>query len=357
MSTRIRALIPFTIACAAVFAWGTPAKAPVDVRNGGDLIYCQAQDGAPLSGYYAADYVATYDSDLGDSRYLPVPADPLVALRDLLLARAPALGHSFERFLDDYTAQRATRLPDYLRDFIWVRGAVSDEPDEFIEDPIEANCVKADGKPDLRQTIVRDPRSRSNIYKYDERLLLEVDNEDRRLQHSFLITHEWLWQFAPNASVLRDANSLIQSAAFREYTGAQMYDALERVGLQLDDETLPAAAYDVKIDTLDGANLETLHIRFERGIGAHLNILNPMRGFFHVTRYYPESPRTDGTPYRQDFYMGEPDTGWWELDFDFLVEGVVTIQAIRPPTDGEIGYQPIGPVVTIADIRRIPDGQ
>ncbi len=135
--------------------------------------------------------------------------DPL-ALIAKTIERTP-LGPEFKKYRADYAAQMATKLPNYFLRNVWKPVALGfiDLNDYFLYEALPENRKSNDGAPKLIQTVIHEARANAFIYSYDANALSLVD--DRPLQKSMILVHEFLWRVAPNARVLRDANRFLQS--------------------------------------------------------------------------------------------------------------------------------------------------
>jgi hypothetical protein len=77
--------------------------------------------------------------------------------------------------------------------------------------------VNEDGKNvTLSQVVVREPRPPLTIYNYDKALLEKL--KVSKMQYSFMLVHEWLWDYLDNAPAIRDTNGYLHSEEFFQST-------------------------------------------------------------------------------------------------------------------------------------------
>ena len=249
---KLKALWKYSI-IASLMTWGLPAlSAPTEVGNGGDGIRCQSANHGPAAGFYSLDYLATLSesSRLGD---IATVADPLARIRQKLL---PIL--QFGRIFDGYVDYSLPQLDSGItREGIYQWQPLSLQNfsinDESLLGQLPDNCVAVDALgrrvANISQLVVRNWRQSYTLYYYDRNLVSELRSDP--LQFSFLMVHEFLWQYVTNADAIRSVNRFLHSTQIDSMTPVQLEQALRAKGVNLRQE-LETDYTDVYVDT--GAN-------------------------------------------------------------------------------------------------------
>ncbi|HEX4926262.1 MAG TPA: hypothetical protein VFV50_19365, partial [Bdellovibrionales bacterium] len=181
------------------------------VGNGGDAVVCRPSSQNKFNGYYALDYLAKYQSNLD-----AVPAasieQALNRIEAGLHAKLPELWPSFREFRNNVFNTR-----DFTRKHIWEEAAFGlvDLKDEALVERLPENC-RAGDKIAVVQAVIRQPPSVAGLpeYKVKYKFVPQVTEALRRqnpVQLSFLIVHEWLWDFSKNVDRNRVINYLLHS--------------------------------------------------------------------------------------------------------------------------------------------------
>ncbi len=204
------------------------------VDNGGDLIYCGSQSALKIHGLLTTDYVLTR----GTSKdvILSTHTEYLEYLRQLISEKIPEWNNSFE----DYLA--SVEINDPRKGRLW-RPAQEPLTDIDSDDPVRefpSQCLveSPEGRvPNLIQAVRRryfvDDTTPKLFYEYDAALLSELKSLNP-LQYSYLIFHEFLWDFAPNGYANRWINRLFHSRKIEEMTAIEVKDYIRSHGITSD---------------------------------------------------------------------------------------------------------------------------
>ncbi len=341
----------FKYVIALLFTTSISAFAQVEVGNGGDLIRCTPDTRNNFDGVYTLDYVATFDQNV---TYLaPDIQDPL-ALITKTIQRTP-LGPEFKTFRENYAAQMATKQPNYFLRNVWKPVALGfiDLNDSFLYEALPDNCKTTDGAPKLIQTVIHEARSNAFIYSYDPNALSLVD--DRALQKSMILVHEFLWRVAPNARVLRDANRFFHEEATSQMTPKMLVDSLTNIGLVMDYQTIPQPLYKFSIDSskVEDINFGEITVFWE--IGFDLYFDNRADDYFELKLYIEDYANPGKFVVARDFSTAPRNSGYGPPYAKLFgrLPGYVTIQRFKLDiANGIPSLTPSGPehrVLTLND--------
>ena len=272
------------------FFFSQVLTAQVEVKNGGDIVTCAPAADSIFSGPYLLDYLATYHtyshSHEADIKY------PLEELRHMLLVAVPEVGLNFDLFVTEYYLQTGDRENPQAA-HIW-RGShndlvsIKDEELDLVSS-LDKNCY-ADfdrGIIDLSQVVVRQNRRniRGFIYNYDRSKLDTI--KVLPWQESYLVVHEWLWNFVDHASSVREINAFLHSTEAAKMDGNSLRYSLANLGFKWSSLSgnLPGEVVDVSIERT-GTSLklratpsptivgpDTKKVRFVNRSGYRLEIL------------------------------------------------------------------------------------
>ena len=198
-------------------AWGIGGI----VGNGGDAIFCQASTENALSGYYSLDFVINGSWNSMDESYESKHAD----LIRLLNKTYPVLGKS----LDDFFAHLLKQDLDQPRTWKPFQTGLIQLNDQNLISLVPENCRSKDNATNIYQAIVREQRPNQTVYNYDVELLNELKKQP--LQLSYLLLHEWLWDFTDNVSIIRDANEILHTRLWNADTVDENVRSLNAIGL------------------------------------------------------------------------------------------------------------------------------
>lgn len=262
------------------------ASAQVEVRNGGDVIFCKDDGAIEFNGWYFLDYVATWDAVAGREA-LHDAADPVESIIQILTDRIPGLGMNLREFVDEARRQLASGSDPTSR-FIWMRTsngivALHDEQLSSLPGSFPENCFEIQpGQPkmlNLHQVVLHSNRGEASIFKYDSNFAAHISNQP--LQMSMLLVHEWLWRFSPNATVTRDVNRYLHTRSIMNTSGPSLKRALTNLGLDL--STIPAPRVELRLDRNDIESIQPRSFPFDPDYGVELHLLNDLDGYFRVT--------------------------------------------------------------------------
>lgn len=212
----------------------------VVVENGGDFLKCRSVTDSPFAGEYALDYVLTFDSQLGRSQ------DPRELSFDELTARTthiideklPELASSWRRYL------ALLESSDPAQERVWQavgNSGLADLVDEGISRNIDANClVESNGRrvPDLKQMVRRSYHVNGGrlkiFYDYDLNAFREARAQNA-LQLSYLVVHEWLWDFIREPRANRSINHLLHTQAVESMDAEAVRTYLRSMGVSTDE--------------------------------------------------------------------------------------------------------------------------
>lgn len=208
------------------------------VSGGGDFLRCRPAAGSPYNGLYMLDYAVTYDLHDGTSQ------DPAETSFDALMARTtkivdeklPELSASWRT----YAALVQSGDPSKPRRWTAANN-LTDLHDEALPRELDANCmVERDGKsvPDLTQMVRRSfyvgGQGLQITYEYNLPLF-DAAKASNALQLSYLVVHEWLWDFIREPNANRLINRLIHSRSVETMTPGQVRTFLQSKGVTTDE--------------------------------------------------------------------------------------------------------------------------
>ncbi|MBC7467645.1 MAG: hypothetical protein H7256_16760 [Bdellovibrio sp.] len=200
--------------------------------NGGDVIRCF--DSEKL---FSLDYILTVG--LLGKDIAPVKVNnlnlSLARISNLIKNKLPELSPSFEKFIYDYKNQQ-----DFSKKYIWIQtkeglDEISDE--NFVQDPVPTTCRRyLNGTVAISQAVVRTELKNGKVYfEYDASLL----NRLSKLQLSFVLVHEWLWDLSSSASNNRKINFFLHSNLIDQVSASEASAQLAQFGFILPRRILP----------------------------------------------------------------------------------------------------------------------
>lgn len=194
-----------------------------DIGNGGDLMQCYRNlPKFPFdydNGWYLLDYAEMDNAKVVFLSSISL-SEQIKKVHELLQQAAPELVDSFEQyirtvpFLDSIDITENVGATKRIWTGVDQNEVLNDEDPAFIPN----NCKNPKDKNILfHQVVVRNKFSDSNgnitkiTYSYDPALLAKLENKP--LQLSMLIVHEWLWDYfdADQSKRLRIANRILHS--------------------------------------------------------------------------------------------------------------------------------------------------
>ncbi len=203
------------------------------VGNGGDAVLCRKSAGSVFDGYYSLDFLAQYDPTS-----LPVAMATLDASLDRiergLKAKLPALLLSFQEFRLTLFNDRNMTL-----ERIWERApfGLVDLKDEELVTLLPANCVSGD-KAQISQAVIRQPPSVSGLppgkilYRFVPTVVDQLA-QSNPVQLSFLLVHEWLWDFSSNVARNRRINYWLHSDRLDLWSQNEWAQNLQGIGFTM----------------------------------------------------------------------------------------------------------------------------
>ncbi|MBL7544783.1 MAG: hypothetical protein JNL11_13280 [Bdellovibrionaceae bacterium] len=240
--------------------------ASFSVGNGGDLVQCRPQPGSPFNGHYSLDFLVTYQIS---SQYKVLPTASLQQSLDRiyknLTLKVPTIAKNFYDFARNYK-----NTTNFMEKYIWeiAQFGLADLKDERIVSLFPPNCV-SDNKVQLIQTIIRQVRDHHGdtkvIFKYDPRIIDPLEKANP-LQVSFLLVHEWLWNYTANVEVLRKVNWFLHTNAFDMLSATEVTKQLAGLGIQVPTED-PSAVAQLEC-THDIIGLDSIVSRIFVGLGS-----------------------------------------------------------------------------------------
>jgi hypothetical protein len=221
----------FLITLLQILFLSSPVFSQVEVGNGGDMLHCQPSSGTAIfSGYYSLDYVATYDygNENADIVELPFNAQ-LDRIESILYEKATSYWLSFKEYRKQLFQNNITNK------YIWrghPYGLISIE-DERLAQILPPYCMSGNptSNEEVIQAVIRETRPGMVIFNYDSNLIDRLN--DNTNQMSFLVVHEWLWNFATNAGSIREVNRFLHSNMADSVSSSQLQLVFERSGLQI----------------------------------------------------------------------------------------------------------------------------
>jgi hypothetical protein len=218
------ALIVFSIA-------PTPAHAGFEIGNGGDAVFCKP--GGPFpAGVYALDYIASSAAARPDdlARVDSLAASTL-RIETLLREKVPSLASDFAIFSKNFL-----NTTDYALPQVWepVAFALVDLNDALGVGTLPPNCGEGDGQK-LRQAVIRTRKTTSSsvagqrIFKFVPSVIRDLESTSP-VQLSFLLVHEWLWDYSHGVENNRRVAAFLHSSAFEKVTPEEATKQLLSMG-------------------------------------------------------------------------------------------------------------------------------
>lgn len=200
--------------------------------NGGDVIRCFGHE-----RLFSLDYVMTQGSFGKKVNVVPFTKiqSSTARISNLLKNKWPELSVSFDEFMFDFQNQSVTS-----KKYNWFKtvDGLDDIFDEkFAQAPIPTSCRggSMNGTIAVSQAIVRTVSQTGVInFEYDPEIITHLS----KLQLSFLLVHEWLWNFSDSVTDNRKINYFLHSNLFEQVTEAQAKTMLTQFGLILPRRSL-----------------------------------------------------------------------------------------------------------------------
>lgn len=229
----------FVLGSAAAFSAGGV------VKNGGGSVSCVVDRGGNrMIEAWSTDFLLTglWFDDIADA-WRPKPTDSSSGVsitpnwepeyNAALMARIPKV--AFAWYLELYNAATwyIAAAPTL---FAWQPLTTVDLPNlGEIQPEVAASLPSTCQDARLRTYILRELREDGGvIYRYAEIINSRASELDA-LQRSFLLTHEWLWNFTNDPVAVRNANRFLHSQDFLRLSSLQVSQRLLEFGIDLSD--------------------------------------------------------------------------------------------------------------------------
>ena len=179
------------------------------VGNGGDAIYCYASEQNNFSGYYTLDYIVAS----AEIQKHPSSDEALDAIEEQFQKKIPQLAESLSVFRE--AAQKSSKISDR---YYWKpdqNGILSIE-DEQLKEKLPRNCMDKSNpnKVNLIQLVRRLEQGNQIKFFYDSAVMDKIRNNGN--QYSWILVHEWLWNFFDNAESIRQFNEYLHSVSLKQ---------------------------------------------------------------------------------------------------------------------------------------------
>ncbi|MCX6118370.1 MAG: hypothetical protein NT027_12565 [Proteobacteria bacterium] len=224
-------------------------------RDGGDQISCTKSADNEFAGAYTLDYFLTLD----ESKHPQLP--DWEAYRDRIQSQLsikfPELAESFRKYTQDLLKSSDAQYRIWKSIPSSELEDLSDEQVQSSQRKIPHNCLDLSGKPNLRQLVRRevlylpDVAERKIFYFYDKQAMEELRVKSP-LQFSYIVVHEWLWDFVGSAWANRIVNHVFQSESLTDLSASEIRQHLRAFGIEsvkLGNDTLVSTEAERKIAT------------------------------------------------------------------------------------------------------------
>lgn len=195
-------------------------EASVRVGNGGDVVECEAKSGAAFTGIYSFDYLASYDAYSNNADIHPVTSwkESAERIHNFLGLYVPKMQASWDGFVQsvgNFTDKNASRL--------WQL-----RPGKLVDvRNLEATYHFPDNCRVIQQAVIRNQRGTQIIYDTDLGVLDQL--KDSPLQMSFLMFHEFLWDYELNDQERLELNRFVHSNAMESWSARDVVRHLSAV--------------------------------------------------------------------------------------------------------------------------------
>lgn len=203
------------------------------VNNGGNAVLCASSTKNAFTGYYSLDFLIQYRPEL-----LPVPVASLNASLDRiemgLRNRIPELLTSFRDFRAGLFNEDNPKLSR-----LWekVSFGLVDLDDQDVVAVLPENC-RTDEKISVVPAVIRQSPGVSGrppgtyIYRYVPQVI-EALQSTNPIQLSFLILHEWLWDFSSNVDRNRRIDYWLHSENLENWNREEWIANLHGIGFSI----------------------------------------------------------------------------------------------------------------------------
>ncbi len=199
------------------------------VLNGGDAVQCGYAEFPPKPGYYSLDYLLTLDPEAPPLYEVKSIEESLQRLNALMKMKLPELHRSFEIFMRNFLNR------DMKRTHLWQpapHGLINIEDENMIAQ-LPPACRVTHDKVSLIQAVVRQTPAFTRmpahtVFAFDTEVLKHM-KERLPLQLSFLLVHEWLWEFSNHVVTNRMVNRLLHSQDFERMSRDQLVNFFKQI--------------------------------------------------------------------------------------------------------------------------------
>ncbi|MGZ3770587.1 MAG: hypothetical protein ACXVCP_13450 [Bdellovibrio sp.] len=211
------------------------------VGNGGDLVACQSTSGQIQ--YKSLDYLLTLPADQDEDLISASSLEESISsIQSLMDEKVPELASSFRNYINLLWNED----PQFSR--VWEKakfGLISIGDEELgSARTVPDNCkekVNGESKLKIVQAVIRlrerfSENTPKTYYSYVPQIIGSVEKSDA-LQISFLIFHEWLWDYSKNVERNRRINRSFHSNSFHRLSSQEIKDELESLGFVLPSTT------------------------------------------------------------------------------------------------------------------------
>lgn len=196
-----------TISCIIFLLISNSAFAGSETRNGGQGVRCSGSE-----NIYSLDYLRA-KQEFQFSVEVPLNLEiSLYRILHNLENKAPQVARSFKNFLSGFSHNKS-----FNDNHVWFENNNLDDVSDQSTNSVPLACRAGDGgSVAIFQVIVREHFKGDNKMNSQVRFLLdsEIFNQMDSLQQSFLLVHEWLWEFTQDYARNWRINYLLHSSAF-----------------------------------------------------------------------------------------------------------------------------------------------
>lgn len=203
------------------------------VGNGGDAAYCRPSTENKFSGYYSLDYLVQYNPDepVGTAQSID---SSLERVEKVLREKLPELADNFHEFvINVFNTTNPTKK------YYWEKTpfGLVDLKDENLVTQLPKNCRVGD-QTEIVQAVIRMNSTVVGLPpdKFLFRFVPEVTEQlqsSNPVQLSFLIVHEWLWNFSDNVDRNRRINYWLHSTQVDKWTREELLKNLSAIGFSV----------------------------------------------------------------------------------------------------------------------------
>jgi hypothetical protein len=197
----------------------------VEVGNGGNAVQCNGKDTFASLDYIAARDGMGEDYDLSESLWTD---ESLQRIGALIAAKLPTLSRSYQEFVHQLVSN------DKDQHYLWIPDQNLEEVDQDAPRfAIFHYCMADFGSVLLTQVVVRtvqsSPQGKQIVFRYNQGVLHDLSPKHR----SFLLVHEWLWNFTDDIATNRNIDWLLHSVWFEKASSAEVIQKFKEFGFKV----------------------------------------------------------------------------------------------------------------------------